>query len=281
MNEIEPLHVLDNYDHIPTHEIYQERSINLATLIGGVGAGSYLLVANYKILETAQEPTKGNYQRILVLGTLLQWLLITVSIMAEWPTWLSFVVYSLFLFLPSIIFHQSQAKTIHHYLRDKRPISSYKQVFKVGSCFLGITLGIFAGTTGTKFLMEKKQREVLNIDIKKMLDEHYVEYKSLSFGRARHRISFSNREVTEEYVEELGEKMTTWGYFNHQEKTIYLDRSEQTYTLKIIDDNAGSLDMAIKEQYLQLKQDLNAYFSPSIVEIILVKEEDLEEYARF
>ena len=53
MNEIERLDVLDDYDPTPTHEIYQERSINLATLIGGVGAGSYLLVANNKTLEVA------------------------------------------------------------------------------------------------------------------------------------------------------------------------------------------------------------------------------------
>ena len=112
-----------------------------------------------------------------------------------------------------------------------------------------ITLSVFTATTYVNALVKwQQEKDYWNLYFKMQLEKEAAKHRFYSFGSAGHTISFNVEEISEEKVDLLGKEMTTWSYFNHQEKTIYLEVSEDTYTLKIIDDNAVSLDTSEKEQ---------------------------------
>lgn len=155
----------------------------------------------------------------------------------------------------------------------------YKQV--MGGTVLLFALVLIAVGVNYYKQYQKEKRQYTRA-LEKKIHHSYRHYITEYFGEAEHWLSYDNRAIGEQEIKALAIYLEHHGFFDEEQKGVYVYKDiDNKFTFKIIDQKALNLEEEVVEKYKKLKQALLTYLEISEIEIILVKDEYLEEYARF
>lgn len=268
-----------------TEKVYSQKGITLGAFLGGPIAAGYFLIENYKSLDNKAVVNKA--WGITIISTIIYYVLAyflkEVVGVSTVPLFVTCVVGA------GQIFKQIQAKDIEVHLQQGGDLHSNWRVAGIGLLFLFGTVfilgaGLMAYEVQSPIIMPPPAeliRPTIPARNTTSSSGHLMKsvvnsLESKSYGDAAHVIVYNNFFFSELKIDTISEKLTALGFFDDNQKQVYLEKVLFDYEFSIIDASADITTEKTSLEYENLRANMEAFLKDGKVRILLM-DEDLDE----